>query len=529
MSLLGSLLKSGLAMRRNAVMARRDDFRAQRRVLKKLLRTAMLTEFGEKYAFRDILHAFHVKDKHIFYEEYKRRVPIFDYNRMDKEWWNRSRRGIPDVAWPGKVRYFALSSGTSEASTKHIPETIDMIRAIQKTSIRQILTLPQYDMPARLFSRGILLLGGSTSLKNNGNFYEGDLSGIQASRLPLWFRQFYKPGKKIALTPDWDKKLDEITLHAKEWNIGYIAGVPAWVQMLMERIITHYGVKNIHEIWPDLTVYCHGGVSFEPYRKSFEKLCGKPLIYLETYLASEGFIAYQYRKDHDMRLVTDNGLFFEFVPFTDDNFTPDGDLVDKPEVLMIDEAVEGKDYALLLSTCAGAWRYLIGDVIRFTHKSEAEIVITGRTKHFLSLCGEHLSVENMNKAVGIAGEKFNLNIKEFAVAGKPFGTMFEHEWYLGVDNITGTEDPIAIRNLVDESLKVLNDDYRTERSGPLKEVRLHVLPVSIFYRFMKKIGKEGGQNKFPRVLKKQQLELWDAFIAEHAPIAAATPLNSPSA
>ena len=333
----------------------------------------------------------------------------------------------------------------------------------------------------------------------------------------MWFRQFYKPGKKIALTPDWEEKLEEIANRAKDWDIGYIAGVPAWVQMLMERIIAKYNAKTIHDVWPNLMVYCHGGVSFDPYRKSFEKLLARPLVYLETYLASEGFIAYQYRKGHNMRLVTDNGLFFEFIPFNEDNFNPDGELAEQPQTLMIDEVEEGKEYALLLSTCAGAWRYLIGDVIKFTNKADAEIVITGRTKHYISLCGEHLSVENMNKALGMAGTALNVNIKEFAVAGRPHGTLFAHEWFIGSDDPV---DPDKLITLIDENLKVLNDDYRTERLGPLQQVTATVLPLNLFYLFMKKIGKEGGQNKFPRVLKKRQLELWEAFLAENVPASA---------
>src|SRR6185437_16120434 len=329
---------------------------------------------------------------------------------------------------------------------------------IKKTSIRQILSLAQYPLPAELFEKGILMLGGSTHLNKSGHYFEGDLSGIQASKIPFWFQHFYKPGKRISKTRNWDSKLDEITLSAPNWDIGFVVGVPAWIQIMMERIIKHHNLNNIHEIWPNLMIYTHGGVSFDPYRKGFEKLLGKPVMYIETYLASEGFIAYQARPNvRSMKLVLDNGIFFEFVPFTETNFGDDGEIKDNAETLTIADVEEGVDYALLISTCAGTWRYLIGDVIRFTSKKDSEIIITGRTKHFLSLCGEHLSVDNMNRAVELVSEELNISIKEFTVAGIPHGTLFAHQWYVGTDDAVDTE---KFKNLLDEKLKQLNDDYK---------------------------------------------------------------------
>ncbi|HYG40462.1 MAG TPA: GH3 auxin-responsive promoter family protein, partial [Cytophagales bacterium] len=311
---------------------------------------------------------------------------------------------------------------------------------------------------------------------------------------------------------DWNMKLDEITINARKWDIGIIVGVPAWIQILMEKIIAYYNIKNIHEIWPNLEIYVHGGVSFDPYKKGFEKLLGKPLTYIETYLASEGFVAYQAQPNKkSMRLVLNNGIFFEFIPFNDKNFQSDGDMVENPETLMIDEIEEGKEYALLLSTCAGTWRYLIGDVIKFVSKAQSEIVITGRTKHYLSLCGEHLSVDNMNKAIELVADELNISIKEFAVAGIPFDTLFAHKWYIGTDDVVSEE---TLKELLDKTLMTLNDDYKVERSAALKEVIVKILPANAFYKWMKLIGKEGGQNKFPRVLKKSQIEEWESFLKE---------------
>jgi len=278
----------------------------------------------------------------------------------------------------------------------------------------------------------------------------------------------------------------------------------------MERIIERYRLDNIHELWPNLAFYVHGGVSFEPYKKGFEKLLGKPLTYIETYLASEGFIAYQNRQNATgMRLVTNEHIFFEFVPFNHKNFDANGDLIKDHEAYMIHEVQEGIDYAILLSTAAGAWRYLIGDTIRFTNKDKCEIIITGRTKHFLSLVGEHLSVDNMNKAVQLVSEELNISIPEFTVAGVPYGNFFAHHWYVACNDHVNAE---TLRVAIDEKLKELNDDYLVERGSALKEVLLDVLSEEQFMEFMKAKGKIGGQHKFPRVLKGKMLEDWKLFL-----------------
>jgi hypothetical protein len=252
-------------------------------------------------------------------------------------------------------------------------------------------------------------------------------------------------------------------------------------------------------------------VSLDPYRKSFEKLLGRPIEYIETYLASEGFIAYQaLPKRKSMRLVLNNGIFYEFVPFNEQNFYPTGEMKPNAETLLIDQVQEGTDYALLLSTCAGAWRYLIGDVIRFTSLEESEIVITGRTKHFLSLCGEHLSVDNMNKAIEMVSSELNVEINEFTVSGVPHGSLFAHHWFVGTDHKV---DADKLRDRLDFHLKDLNDDYAVERTAALREVVVDVLPVEKFYGWLKSKGKQGGQNKFPRVMNKTQLEDWKKFLA----------------
>ncbi len=480
--------------------------RQQIKVLKKLLRTARFTEFGQQFHFDDILVSKHPGKK------FQELVPTYNYSSIYKDWWHKTLEGMPDVCWPGKIKYYALSSGTSEAASKYIPVTNDLLQGNKIVMIKQLLSLRHYEhLPIGSIGRGWLTLGGSTDLqKKSAGYYAGDLSGITAKKAPFWFQPFYKPGKKIAKEKDWNKKLEDIVAKAPEWDIGFLVGVPAWIQMCMEMIIERYHLNNIHEMWPNLAFFVHGGVSFEPYKKGFEKLLGKPLIYIETYLASEGFIAYQDRPNViGMKLVTNEHIFMEFVPFDEKNFDGNGDMISNPEALMIHEVEEGKDYALLISTSAGTWRYLIGDTLRFTDKEKCEIVITGRTKHYLSLVGEHLSVDNMNKAIQLASEEMNICIPEFTVAGIPYGNFFAHHWYVACNDEVNTE---LLRTTIDNKLKELNDDYAIERMSALKDVLLDVLTEQQFMDFMTAKGKMGGQHKFPRVLKGKMLEDWQRFL-----------------
>lgn len=513
MAILGNLLKNGIKLRESLEQEFSSPFDLQKSELRKLMILASQTQFGKKYEFKDILKTFPSTNFKLFYEEYKTKVPVYDYNKIYNEWWHLLQDGQKNVTWPGKVKHFALSSGTSEAASKHIPVTSRMLKAIQRTSIRQILSLSKYEhLPSYVFQSGMLMLGGSTKLNRHGSYFEGDLSGITTGQIPFWFQHFYKPGKKIAQSKNWDDKLQQITEKAHKWNIGIVAGVPAWIQILFEKIIEHHKVDNIHDIWPNLEIYVHGGVAFEPYKKGFRKLLGRDINYIDTYLASEGFVAFQAFPDRNsMRLVLNNGIFHEFVPFNEANFDSDGNLKENPETLMIDEVEEGKDYALLLSTCSGAWRYLIGDVVKFVNKAESEIIIAGRTKHFLSLCGEHLSVDNMNKAIQLVSEEMNIAVKEFTVAGIPFESLFAHHWYIGSDDAVDTQE---LREKLDKKLMELNDDYAVERSAALKEVYVDVLPTDTFYKWMEKNGKVGGQHKFPRVLKNEKYTDWVEFLSQ---------------
>jgi hypothetical protein len=483
-----------------------DARRQQLRVLKKLLKKARFTAFGQKYHFDEALFSAHPGKK------FQDLVPVHDYNKIYEEWWKQTLEGTPDVTWPGKIKYYALSSGTSEAASKYIPVTNDLLRSNKVNYLRQLISIIKYeDANKKAMTKGYLMLGGATDLKKGkAGWFAGDLSGILAKKRPFWFQTFYKPGGRIAAMSDWNQKLNEIVEHAKDWDIGYVVGVPAWCQMCMEMIVEHYKVKTIHDIWPNFSFFVHGGVAFEPYKKGFEKLLAHPIVYVENYLASEGFIGYKTREQAlGMQLILDNNIFFEFVPFDEKNFDSDGNIVAKPDAKMIHEVELGKEYALLMSTNAGSWRYLIGDTIKFVDLERSEVVITGRVKHFLSLTGEHLSVENMNKAIELVSEEFNVCIPEYTVVGFPYENFFAHRWYIATNDKVDAEKVCA---RIDHHLRELNDDYATERDSALKKVFLEVLTEEKFLKFMELKGKLGSQHKFPRVMKGKMLEDWQRFL-----------------
>ena len=510
MAIIGSLLKRGITLRESLEQQFSSASDLQKQELKKLLIKARNTKFGKTYNFIEILKSFRHEPGNTYYDRFCDEVPIYDYDSMYNNWWVHAREGKEDVCWPGKIKYFALSSGTSGATSKYIPITKDIFKSMKRTSVRQILSLVHYDLPPEFFSKRILMLGGSTSLTKSGSFYQGDLSGITASQMPFWMQFHYKPGKKIASEVDWNNKLENMTLKAKDWDIGIIVGVPSWIQLLFEKIIQHYKLNTIHDIWPNLRVFVHGGVAYSPYKTGFEKLLARPLINMETYLASEGYLAFQAPNSQGgMRLILNGGIFFEFIPFTSNNFDEDGQLRPDPEVCSIGDVQLDIDYAILITTNAGSWRYLIGDVIRFINIKESEIKIVGRTKQFLSICGEHLSVDNMNQAMVATANDLGIEVPEFTVAAYPKGSYFVHHWYLGTDSAIDTE---RVKKLLDGHLKKLNDDYTTERNTVLKYLELETYPISVFYGWMAANGKIGGQNKFPRVLKGEKFENWKLYL-----------------
>lgn len=504
MYLFGAFLKRALKLANRLESSKLTAIENQQLTLIKLLSKAGDTAFGHHYGFHEILLSPHVMDT------FREKVPIHDYDKMHDEWWYRSLQNEKNVAWKGKTQFFALSSGTTGAASKEIPVTKEMIKSIRRAGLRMFLNLTKYDVPADIYTKDMLMLSGSADLQDKGGYFAGDLSGINVSNTPFWLRRSYKPGLEIAMINDWNARIHEIAKNARKWDVGYIMGIPSWNKLMLEHIIDYHKVSNIHEVWPNLRVFVHGGASFDPYRKDFDAISGQQLIYMDTYLASEGFIAYQNRPDTtSMALLLNNGIFLEFIPFDDAHFDHDGNVIGQPPTLTIGEVELNKDYAVLISTCSGAWRYLIGDVVRFTDLVKNEILITGRTKHFLSICGEHLSVGNMTDAIRNVQQLLNIHIPEFTACGKRAGKYAVHHWHIGCDQPV---DAAQVARVLDEQLQLLNDDYRTERSAVMEAPVVTVTPSHEFYHYLESKGKMGGQNKFPRVMKEGAFVEWERFV-----------------
>ncbi len=510
MSIISQIVKQGYKIGKQLNIPQPNKIKQQQVTLRKLLERAMFTEFGKKYNFEKIILS---KDLE---KAFKEEVPIHNYLDI-KPWWERARAGERNISWPGKIKYFALSSGTSDGGTKYVPVSNAMLKAIKRGSMRQFIRISrEKKSPLDVVRKQSLVISGSTTLNYDGIVYSGDLSGISLGNQPVWFEQFSKPESSILAKSSWKEKIDAIVEQAPQWDIGSVAGVPAWVQIIFEKIIQKYKLKTIHDIWPNLNVYIHGGVAIDPYKKSLEKLFGRKVMYMETYLSSEGFLAYQHKSNSKgMRLFLNNGIYFEFVPFDENHFDENFEIRKNAHSLELSEVEQGKDYAILISTVAGTWRYLIGDVVRFVSLRNYEIKITGRTKHFLSLCGEHLSVDNMNKAISLLGDEYETAINEYTTMGISHGELFAHQWYIGCDKKL---NPEKVKLKLDADLKILNDDYKVERMHGLKDIFVTMIPNSYFIEFLKQRGQEGGQTKFPRVLKGKIANDWIAFLKKKSAV-----------
>jgi len=502
---LWSVLKTGLRLRNRLRPSQQRAIIRQEKVLGKLLANSISTQFGRKYQFDSILQEEH------FVEAFQNKVPLVDYSGM-YPWWQKAFNGEKDVNWPGKVPFFALSSGTSEDASKFIPVTKEMVKAIRRGGIKQTLALLKTPQGREALTHQTLMIGGSTDLEWNGVNFSGDLSGITTGNLPFWFRPMSVPPPEIRAQKNWPEKIDEIVKNAKDWNVGVVTGTCSWIQIIMERIIEHYQVDSIHDVWPNFQVLVHGGVMIDPFKKKFEEMFSREVLYFDTYMASEGFFAYQASpKSSGMRLLTGNQIFFEFVPFDANNFSEDGVLLPSAKAITLNDVEPFVEYALVISTCSGAWRYLIGDVVKFVSHSKFDIKIVGRTKHYLSICGEHLSIENMSRAIRETSDFFNLSLPEFTVAGIPDGSMFAHHWFIACEQ---SFDSKLILKKLDEVLCSINDDYRVERKHAIKNLKITLIHPDLFVEWLALQGKSGAQVKFPKVLKKYQYESFSAFLKE---------------
>ena len=502
MPLIGRFLKqtTALSYRKNA--KKTQGYKEQVKVLQYLLSKSKTTKFGLAHNFSGILNEGIV-------HAYQCAVPIMDYDSFYRKWLKYSILGEKDNTWRGRIKYYALSSGTTGSPSKRIPVTSEMIRSFQKSSIRQLSILHNLDLPQSFYSTSVLTVGGSTKLIYKETHVEGDLSGILKKHTSFIATPFTKPGARISGVKDWNKKLDLMVEKAPKWDIGIIAGIPSWCIMLLERIIERYKLDSIHDIWPNLYVYVHGGVFMDPYITRLNQLVNRELDLLDTYLASEGYFAYQedpYKKG--MKLLLNHGIFFEFVPFTTEHFDEHGTIKASASAYTIEQVQEGVDYALVISTNAGLWRYLIGDLVRFTNAEENELVISGRIRQFLSLCGEHLSLENINEALLHTSSYFNVDFPEFTIYADSEKQC--HCWYLGTKQ--NIDDPEALIKFLDNKLREANDDYNSARKYSLKAPEMKIILPSVFYSYMAKEKKLGSQNKMPRVLNKKQSKTWLDFI-----------------
>lgn len=505
MAIIGNIIK-GVINLRNSISSDTDHIENQKEALKHLLETAKNTAFGKFYQFEDILNSESPSTK------FKEEIPFFDYDRLNSEWWHKLQDGKKDITWPGNPKYFALSSGTTGKTSKRIPVTDEMIEAIRNAGIKQILAIENFDLPADFFEKEIMMLGSSTELQQNNDHLEGEISGISASRIPFWFRGYYKPGEEISKIDDWDERVQKIAENAKSWDIGALSGIPSWMELMMEKVIEYHNVDNIHDVWPNLKVYTTGGVAFGPYEKSFKKLTGKKVHIVDTYLASEGFIALQTRPETDaMQLLTDNGIYFEFVPFKPEFIQEDGSLVqDAPSVTLEDVKLE-QDYVLILSSVSGAWRYMIGDTIQFTNIERAEIKITGRTKFFLNTVGSQLSVNKMDAAMRELEEEFDTTFPEYTICAKRGeDDQFYHFWYLGTKLKNVNSEKVA--QALDDILKNANKNYKVARTKALEGVKVNLIDPEKFYDWNARNKKKGGQVKMERVMNEEKFEEWEKFV-----------------
>lgn len=506
MAIIGEVIKGAIKVV-GKLKPQQDHQKNQLQVLDKLLKTAQHTAFGKHYKFEEILE----HDNRA--SSFKEQIPYFDYDEIKQKWWHRVHHGEPNITWIGEPDYFALSSGTTGKESKRIPITKDMLEAIKTAGLKQIMSLKNFDLPSDFFEKDILMLGSSTDLQQREDEkLEGEISGISAYNIPFWFKSYYKPGKEISQIEDWDERVERIAQNAKNWDVGALSGIPSWIELMLEKVIDYHSLDNIHDIWPNLQVYTSGGVAFGPYEKSFKALTGKPVQVIDTYLASEGYVATQIRPETDaMQLNTNAGIYFEFVPFEPQYINENGSLKQEAPSIGIDKVEINKDYVLILSTVAGAWRYMIGDTIQFTDVERAEIKITGRTKFFLNTVGSQLSVNKMDDAMRHLEEKFDTQIKEYTIAAvKDDKGDFYHHWYLGTETDAPTEN---IAKSLDKFLKDVNKNYAVARTKALKGVKVDRVKASAFYEWNDAQKKKGGQVKMERVMGEDKFKEWQKFVS----------------
>jgi hypothetical protein len=491
MRIIGELVRQLARIRYGRIQrAVAQPERVQRQTLMKLIHRARHTQWGRRFSYETIESV----------EDYQGRVPLGTYQDFEP-YWAQSLKGVWDVTWPGPVRYFAITSGTTSGN-KLIPISPDGWRSNQRAGLDTVVLYMIPTGDTRLFDGKFLFLGGSTSLQDTGHgTYIGDMSGIQTVRLPWYLRHLYSPGREVAAIENWEEKIVRIAEVASKQDIRGISGIPSWMVILFETVLEVTGKRHVRDVWPNLRLLIHGGVDFSPYRADFRERLGDDVTFFEVYPASEGFVAMTGDLErHDLLLMLDYGIFYEFVR-VDELESP------SPTRLPVWEVDTETNYAIVLSTNSGLWSYVLGDTVRFTGLEPHTIRITGRTRHFLSAFGEHLIVEEVEDALSRACTAFDADIQDYTVA--PLYPEAErrvpaHQWLIEFRSLPG--DLAAFARRVDERVRERNDDYAAHRSGAGMLVpEVVALPKGCIYEVMKRRGKLGGQNKLPRLQNNREL------------------------
>jgi len=465
---------------------------AQRNVLQHLVTQAQYTEFGRKYKFSRL---FTVKD-------FKSRIPIQEYDDL-KPYINRMMAGEENILWNTPIYWFAKSSGTTSDKSKFIPISEESLKDIHFKASKDVLTNYYKNFPdSDLLTGKSLVVGGSHQVHNiDEDIQYGDLSAVLMQNTPFWGNWIRTPDISIALLDEWESKIEQLARSTINENVTSLAGVPTWTIILIKRILEISGKKTLKEVWPNLELYMHGGVSFTPYREQVNKLIGAPINYLEIYNASEGFIAAQNRPDDDgLLLFTDHGIFYEFL-------APDEYKKPNPKTIGLKQVELNKNYALVISTNGGLWRYLLGDTIQFTSLKPFKIKVTGRIKHYMNAFGEEVIVDNTDKAIAIASAKTGALVKDYTAAPVFFSEEKNgaHEWLIEFE--TAPADLKKFTFELDEALKSVNSDYEAKR---YKDIALglpivHSLKKETFNKWLKSKGKLGGQHKVPRLSNERKM------------------------
>jgi len=452
----------------------------------KLIRAGKDTEFGKKHHFSAINS----------YQNFKEQIPLQDYETL-KPLIERVRRGEQNILWNSEIKWFAKSSGTTDKS-KFLPVSKESLDGCHYNGGRDMVTLHCVNNPdTELFTGKNLALGGSHQTQYTGSYesYHGDVSAIVIQNLPVWGEYFRAPDLEIALLENWDEKLDKMARATMQENVTSMAGVPSWMLVLTRRILQYRNATSLKEIWPNLEVYFHGGVSFTPYQNQFKKLFeGSGVKYMQIYNASEGFIGLQDQPNsEEMLLMLDYGIFYEFIPQHEINNV-------NPKVYHIAEVDKETIYEVVITTNAGLWRYRLGDTIQFTSLSPYRFIITGRTKHYINVFGEELMIHNAEQALKVACEKTHAQISEYTVS--PLFTdenQGKHQWLIEFEKEPNNLN--FFTEVLDKTLQQINSDYEAKRYNNyiIKLPQVKNVPKETFYKWLSSKNKLGGQYKVPRL------------------------------